>query len=306
MIKTQPSTRLQAVFLNRASAFNVVNAQNLCLAKQKTLICISPTMAPSKKRASLPPCRAADPSTSSSDSVDTEDDRFQVEIPTSEAQSALKFSAVRVGGGKAIIIEAVAIGSEAEEAGIRPGQQLLSLSDPIRPQERWTLNDRASLRYIRDAVRMRRAPFIMLELSLTPLREWQDDNEGAVYTSESDSNESETVGEEQDLLSAVAAEAAANLSPISSLDSMDLPGSTAPGTIGERLQRNYNKSNTGMTDVERRVEKRKEYFEQSSNRNDAPFFAAVLAAFLLPAFIILGIASSSGYLDALAAGWAGR
>jgi len=276
-----------------------------------------PTLALSKKQASYHCCQAANFSGSSSNNTTTQEDNFQVEIATSEAQTALKFAAVRVGGGKAIVVEAVAVGSEAAEAGIRPGQQLYSLSDPIRPSETWIVNDRASLRYVRDAVRMRRASFIMLELSRVPLKEWLDEKEDsglpsslASYTSESDA-EAPPPAREPDLLSAVAAEAAtASSGNLSSSDSIDLPGSSrtaaAAGTIGERLQRNYKKSNSGMTDLEKRVSKRKEYFEQTKTRNDTPFFLGVLAAFLLPALIILGVASASGYLDSLAAGWAGR
>ncbi|KAL4535207.1 hypothetical protein Ndes2437A_g05937 [Nannochloris sp. 'desiccata'] len=312
MLKPQSSIGHWPVFCHYYNPSNALRGQSLHGAMQKTLI---PRLAPSKKRASYHCCQAADFSASSLDNITTQEDNFQVEIATSEAQTALKFAAVRVGGGKAIVVEAVAVGSEAAEAGIRPGQQLFSLSDPIRPTETWMLNDRASLRYIRDAVRMRRAPFIMLELSVAPLKEWVDEKEDSglpsplnSYTSESDAEAPPAAGE-PDLLSAVAAEAEAAAGNSSSLDSIDLPGSSttaAPGTIGERLQRNYKKSNSGMTDLEKRVSKRKEYFEQTSTRNDTPFFLGVLAAFLLPALIILGIASTSGYLDSLAAGWAGR
>ncbi len=294
--------------------------QTLRGSKQTALNFNSPTVTRSKKQALSRTCRAVDPSSSSIDnSTADENSRIQVEISTNDAQTALRFSAVRVGGGKAIVVEAVAEGSEAEEAGIRPGQQLFSLSDPIRPQETWFLNDRASLRYIKDAVRMRRAPFIMLELSSGPLKEWVEEKQGSglpsplnSYTSESDADPEE---EKDDLLSAVAAQAAATAaSSLSSSDSMDLDGNTTSSgtssggtsTIGDRLQRNYNKSNSGMTDLEKRVNRRKEYFDQTSTRNDTPFFLGVLAAFLLPAVIILGIASSSGYLDALEAGWVGR
>jgi hypothetical protein len=314
ILKPQSSTGYCLLFCNQYNPSNALRGQTFCGAKHNILI---PTfLALGKKRASHHYCQAADSfSSSPSDNIVLEKDNFQVEIAASEAQTALKFAAVRMGGGKAIVVEAVAVGSEAAEAGIRPGQQVLSLSDPIRPNETWILNDRASLRYIRDAVRMRRAPFIVIELSSAPLKEWIDEKEDSglpspltSYTSESDT-EAPSAASEPDLLSAVAAEAFA-AGNLSSLDGDDLPGSrsttAAAGTIGERLQRNYKKSNSGMTDLEKRVSKRKEYFEQTSTRNDTPFFLGVLAAFLLPALIILGIASTSGYLDSLAAGWAGR
>lgn len=39
--------------------------------------------------------------------------------------------------------------------------------------------------------------------------------------------------------------------------------------------------------------------EEASQRNDGPFFAGLFAAFLLPAAVILAVAYSSGYMDAL-------
>ena len=52
-----------------------------------------------------------------------------------------------------------------------------------------------------------------------------------------------------------------------------------------------------------RVQKRKEYMERESGRNDGPFFALLFSFFVLPAAVILGIAFSSGYLDTLSEGY---
>jgi len=43
--------------------------------------------------------------------------------------------------------------------------------------------------------------------------------------------------------------------------------------------------------------------QAESSRNDGPFLAVALAAFVLPAAVILGIAASTGYLDKLAGGY---
>lgn len=48
------------------------------------------------------------------------------------------------------------------------GQRLFEISDPIRADEMWVLNDRPSLRFVRDALQMRRAPTIDLVLSRMP------------------------------------------------------------------------------------------------------------------------------------------
>lgn len=49
-----------------------------------------------------------------------------------------------------------------------------------------------------------------------------------------------------------------------------------------------------------RVQKRREYMDRESGRNDGPFFALLLSFFVLPAAVILIIAFSSGYLDTIA------
>lgn len=49
-------------------------------------------------------------------------------------------------GGNAILVYEVAPGSAAAKAGVRPGQQLLAISDPIREREVWDLNGLASLK----------------------------------------------------------------------------------------------------------------------------------------------------------------
>lgn len=59
------------------------------------------------------------------------------------------------------------------QAGLAPGQQLLGISDPVRYTEVWPLKDNASLRYVRDSVRMRRSPTMTLVLSPQPLPEWE-------------------------------------------------------------------------------------------------------------------------------------
>lgn len=42
------------------------------------------------------------------------------------------------------------------------------------------------------------------------------------------------------------------------------------------------------------MQKRRDYMERESGRNDTPFFALLAAFFVLPAAVILAIAFSSG------------
>lgn len=249
---------------------------------------------PARRCCAAPPLAAAETSGAAAPPP-----RLQLELPTAEAQATLRFAAVRAGRGKAIIVDAVAADGAAAAAGVRPGQQLLSLSDPIRAGETWPLNERVSLRYVRDAIRMRRAPYIALELSAEPLPLWDQPPQDGAALGDPSASSSDA---ESELLVALAADASASASSMNSMDG----GSGSEGTIGERLERRQKQAAGGMTDLERRQRRRKEYFEQSSGRNDAPFFAAVAAAFLLPAVVILGVAASTGYLDSLASGWAGR
>jgi hypothetical protein len=49
-----------------------------------------------------------------------------------------------------------------------------------------------------------------------------------------------------------------------------------------------------------RIAARKGYLQVVGQRNDGPFLAAMLAAFILPAVIILAVAFGTGYIDSLA------
>jgi hypothetical protein len=56
------------------------------------------------------------------------------------------------------------------QAGVRPGQRLLSISDPMN-SGMWDLNDRPSVRFVRDALAMRSSDSIDLVLSRQSLYE---------------------------------------------------------------------------------------------------------------------------------------
>ena len=51
------------------------------------------------------------------------------------------------------------------QVGIRPGQQLLSISDPIRNDEVWKISIETKLSRVRDALQYRSPPTINLQLT---------------------------------------------------------------------------------------------------------------------------------------------
>jgi hypothetical protein len=58
-------------------------------------------------------------------------------------------------------------------------------------------------------------------------------------------------------------------------------------------------SNADLTTSQKRNIRRQNYLNRVSERNDAPFFAAVAAFVLVPPVAILGYAVATGYIDLL-------
>jgi hypothetical protein len=75
------------------------------------------------------------------------------------------------GSGAAVVLQEVVSGSSAEKAGLRAGQQLLAISDPIRATELMRLNDRPSMNFINTAIRMRRIETVDMEITSAPVME---------------------------------------------------------------------------------------------------------------------------------------
>lgn len=63
-----------------------------------------------------------------------------IELPTADVQRSVQLASVLQGRGAAIVVSAVQPGSAASSAGVRCGQQLLAVSDPVRRTEMWELN----------------------------------------------------------------------------------------------------------------------------------------------------------------------
>ncbi|KAI8467794.1 MAG: hypothetical protein J3K34DRAFT_429268 [Monoraphidium minutum] len=205
---------------------------------------------------------------------------LRVELDTAEARRSLRFDVAPMGFGQAIVTVDVAAGSEAEEAGVRAGLRLTAISDPIRRNEVWKLQDRPSLKNIRELLRMRSADTITLEF--VP---WDGPMPGPAR------------GDSMPTSSAASSTASSVPSPLASIDG-GLPGES----IGDRLARQYRDTaaaGRSPTAVEQRMAKRRERMELDAERDDRPFLAGIAALFVLPPLIILLVAQSSGYLDSL-------
>jgi len=197
-----------------------------------------------------------------------------------------------------IFIKSVTPGSQASKAGILPGSRLLAISDPIRDNgPLWTLNDRASIRFVRDALRLRTSGTITIVVTSdreVELEKILPVGDASSSTSRSNNNEDG---------SAVAAAAAAT-SQSTSGSNLSVDRSL---TIGEKMELEWKGKEAQIQQqksaYEKRVARRQGYFEEASGRDDSTFFAYVCAAFLLPAAGILAVAFLSGYLDKLATGY---
>lgn len=254
--------------------------------------------------------RAAKPSTATTATVVTNSSQqpaeLRVELETAAALGSITFVDVPNRRGSDIALASVAPGSTAEAAGLRPGQRLIALSDPVRQQELWQLNERASLRFVRDAFRMRRTAMVTLVVTPAPLlladMQAVEQARSAVLVDSSSSGPSsseEVSGGWASGSSSGAAWAAGGVEE--SVRLVGLKFERQPGmTIGQQLEAQYRSARPAVSASQQRIQRRQEYMTQVSTRNDSSFFALVGALVLGPVLLILGIAYGSGYLDSLA------
>lgn len=57
------------------------------------------------------------------------------------------------------------------QEGIRPGQQLLSILDPVRNDESWNISVQTKLSRVRDALQFRSPPTIYLQLTKSSIED---------------------------------------------------------------------------------------------------------------------------------------
>ncbi|KAG1679169.1 hypothetical protein FOA52_000525 [Chlamydomonas sp. UWO 241] len=187
-----------------------------------------------------------------------------VSLEASALRVSLLLELLPEGRGQAVVVTGVLEGSEADKAGIVPGQKLLAVSDPIRPGEMWSCGDRPSLRFVKDTFTATRNKTIQIELSAKPL-----------FTAAS--------------LVAPPPPSSSSLSSMGSLSSMSDGEGDAPATNGPRPK----------SDVQKRIERRKDYMEVVDQRDDRGFVTIAALLFLGPAVAILTWAYFSGYLDSM-------
>lgn len=242
--------------------------------------------------ASSPSTTAAAAAAAATAAVEEEEGPLSVEIDTADARRSIRLDVAPMGYGQAIVVVEVAGGSEAEEVGVRPGLRLTAISDPIRRNEVWKLQDRPSLKNIRELLKMRSADTIQLEFEpwdgVMPAPGVERGNRISVTSSSGNSASASTSA-------SVAG---------SALSSVDGAGGAAAAdeSIGERLAREYaaaSASGRTVTAVQQRQQRRQERMELDAARDDRPFLLGVFALFVLPPLVILLVAWKSGYLDSL-------
>ncbi|KXZ54914.1 hypothetical protein GPECTOR_4g986 [Gonium pectorale] len=255
--------------------------------------------------------------------------KYEITLRGQEALQTMRFGLVPQGKGQAVVVTGVAEGSRAEELGVRRGQKLNALSDPMRYGTMWSLEDRPSLRFVVDTFKMRRSQPIDLEFE--PLLSEADmatifgsaDATAAAAGSYSGSASPIAPSSASSSVAAGAGAAAASsrgdrdldMQPdgaAASINSIDqLMGTTSGSesdsdsagmTIGERLAAKRAaalKAQMANNQVQARIERRKAYMEIDDQRDDTGLILGLAAAFLLPALVILVIAYFTGYLDRL-------
>lgn len=82
---------------------------------------------------------------------------------SSEAQADLRFVELLDGQNKILVVTAVAPGSSAEKEGVKVGQQVLAVSDPVNEGQMLSLRSKPSKMALIRAMNMRRYPEIEME-----------------------------------------------------------------------------------------------------------------------------------------------
>lgn len=201
-----------------------------------------------------------------------------INLRSAEARLSLRFAAAEGDSGapsqQYVVVSAVAVGSEAEAAGIRPGDRVVAMSDPIRPGEMWQVGGAtspsagatrrgasgASLRFCRDALRLRALPDFTIVVA-SPPESWWDGRAPVVL------DEGKSIASPGSPLS----------TPSAATDSCALP-----------------------TASQRRTAKREAYLEVVGKRDDTRFFSLLFAGVLAVPLCVLFVASRFGWLDPLA------
>jgi len=141
----------------RATLAVAVSASTMTLHAAATyrapVACRATTPTPTRRRATT--TRRATRTRAAADPMAVEDGTIDLVVSTEAAKKTLQFDKVTVNEaeGPVIFVTGVAIGSEAEAAGVTPGQRLVAVSDPINDGELWFLDGSERLAFVLDAIR---------------------------------------------------------------------------------------------------------------------------------------------------------
>lgn len=185
--------------------------------------------------------------------------RLSVTLDTAEAQQSIKFVDVPNRNGQDIVLCEVGPDSAAAASGLRVGQQLLAISDPVRQNEMWQLNDRASFRFVRDAFRMRRWPTIELVVTSEPCL--ADELQAVLQARSMQTVSSDSDSEGGDFFTG-----AGVMDAVVVEESVKLVGLVLEKdpntTIGEQLEKAYRKAQPAISAYQKRRQKRRDYLSE--------------------------------------------
>lgn len=208
-----------------------------------------------------------------SGSATTTASNFQVTLETEEISNNVEFSRSRDGERtSSIFVSKVKPGSVAEREGLKVGQKLSAISNPSQPGDMWSLNERPSLRFVTDAVRLTRQTSVTVEVteiaaSAAQGSDVKDDSEASL------------------------------------MDNMKeaIDGASGKETIASKLaiafKEEEDTASRERKQREQRRQRRQEYMQRESSRDNTKFFLGLAASFFLPAIGILAYAFSSGLMD---------
>ena len=242
--------------------------------------------------------------------LSTEASPMDYDVPTKDVKESVKFGSIKTKQGRAIIVTECLPDSVAFKLGIAPGMRLVGISDPMRDLV-WELTEVASLRYVRDTVKMRHSESIRLVLapfvdaSGLLSRNGSTDGESFETNALGSSDREEMVGVDVPSTDARDGEKerSGRNNEHATVSLSSVGGQEDSLTIREALERRYETGSPAIGRMERRMAQRRSYMERASERNDAPFFSVMALTFFVPPFAILMYAYFSGYLDALLYNW---
>eukprot|EP00798_Chlamydomonas_sp_ICE-L_P017655 gene17655-24001_t len=185
------------------------------------------------------------------------------------------------GAGQAVVVVGVLEDSPADKAGIVAGMKVLAVSDPVKTTDMFMMNERPSLRFVKDALRMRRT---------LPVEIWLQPN-FITAAPELPEPSPQAVQSDNGVLGSLE-----NLVSDSDGSESDDNGITLANNLASRYEETIRQKRLD-NEVRQRIERRQAYMAVDDARDDTKLILGLVVAFVGPAFAILAYAASSGFLD---------